>query len=446
MRFSLTPEHHAALLRLAELPSVPPAEIRRLRDRFGETMSRRILAAAALQGKAQEKLGEGVWWVTERALQQATAWQVARVKASWFGREPVRDLCCGIGGDALQLACRGEVTAVDADPETAAMAEANLRHANLSQARSRRDAPASRHGASHSPASGSPASGSPASRSPVGGAAAEAPLQPAGARVICADVMTLEPDPDAALHLDPDRRAGGRASRPDRYQPDWADVWRLIQSSSGAAVKIAPAAQLDDSASAAGHRCWISLSGRVREQTLLLGSVAARAGAPAGGRSAVLCRTDGRWRHYRPNVPLEDAAPVTDQPRAVLVDPDAAIRAAGLTETLACEHQLECLGGPSGFLTGDDFPRGAAAGDEHAAPALAVCGRVLWYGPADDRKLRRQLRRLNVYPEVVKTRGTGHQPEALARRLRDCGERAATLWLGRAGSKVFAAVTERLRR
>ena len=55
--------------------------------------------------------------VRSRRLEQSTAESVACHKAQRFGgRGRVWDFCCGIGGDAIQLAARGEVIAVDRNP------------------------------------------------------------------------------------------------------------------------------------------------------------------------------------------------------------------------------------------------------------------------------------------------------------------------------------------
>ena len=54
-------------------------------------------------------------WVEPTAVEQATAEPVARHKARRFNCPLVVDLCAGIGGDALALAARSDVLAVDSD-------------------------------------------------------------------------------------------------------------------------------------------------------------------------------------------------------------------------------------------------------------------------------------------------------------------------------------------
>ncbi len=123
----------------------------------------------------------------------------------------------------------------------------------------------------------------------------------------------------------------------------------------------------------------------------------------------------------------------------MLVDPDAAIRAAGLTETFARMHACKILGSPSGFLTCDD----SALITPSISP-MVVTGTVIWSGSCDDRKLRKELRSRGVYPAIIKVRGTDHDPAMLAKRYRKCGDEPVTLWIGRTGSGVFAAITRPL--
>ena len=84
-----------------------------------------------LQPAAVAKLGpppSGIWWVTDRSLQQATAEPVAVLKASWIKpfERTIADVCCGIGGDLVRWATDRPAMAVDRDPQMLAMAAANL--------------------------------------------------------------------------------------------------------------------------------------------------------------------------------------------------------------------------------------------------------------------------------------------------------------------------------
>lgn len=371
----------------------------KVRQWVGEEMAAMVMATARLQTKARAKLGDGIWWCTERSLSQATAAQVATMKARWIRSKNVFDLCCGMGSDSSAIArCLETRTAsmvsVDADPMLVAMASENVR------------------------------------------------MNVAGSQVSfrCGDVAACEIPSDSAIHIDPDRRnESGRKTRPDDYSPSWEIVCRIASRSDSAVIKLAPAAELDDEDSA--HRMWISLSGTVREQTLLLGRAIESAATdldvqlPPGGRSAVAVDSSGHvsaWSRAGHGKGQGIAAEWSQKPKAYLIDPDAAIRAAGLTESFAAESGLGLLGGPSGFLTSD----------EPVENGMAMCERVIWTGSCDDRKLRKTLRSLNCFPWRVKTRGVSQNPNLLEKRYRPCGEKPVTLWIGKTAKRQFAALTE----
>ena len=385
----------AALLAASENLQLDARTVAKLRQDFGEPLADQILTSARLQSKARAKLGEGTWWVSERSLQQATAWQVARVKASWFGHDPVDDLCCGIGGDAIQLAKRGSVLAVDSDPTLIPMVAANLDQSHSSY--------------------------------PTG--------------VLCGDVLSLPRTSGAAVHIDPDRRPSQRrSSAPELSQPAWQNVEKLVNQTHAAIVKLAPAAEPTAETIDHWHRCWISLAGSVREQSLICGQAVDRSGQCHGGRSALVIKADGRHRWFTAETQTSDGqrcGDVADRPLAWMIDPDAAIRAAGLTEAYANQHGLKVLGKASGFLTAEDPPP-----LDDSATATAVVGRVIWSGSCDDRKLRRELRARNVHPAVIKCRGTEHDPATLCKRYRSCGAQPVTLWIGRAAGRVVVAMTD----
>lgn len=401
-----------------------------IRTQIGPELAGFITTVANLQTKAKLKLQapdepQRIWWGTEKSFQQATPWQVARLKSKWFANRPVFDLCCGNGGDALQLKNRGPVVAVDSDPLIAELVAANLSVEHVD------------HNLGVEPSADF--------QEPK--ADADPSSQPAlTSQVICSDVMNLHLPASSWINIDPDRRpdtkntntqplqAGAkRISNPDHYQPCWQSVVELVLNSSGACIKLAPAANPDVTQLADSHRCWISLSGSVREQTLLYGGVLANSELPASGRSAVALKSDGssHWFIASPEM-VTQRAPITDKPQNWLVDPDAAIRAAGLTDAYAVSQQLSVLGRASGFLTGEKPP---------TPEKVSISAEVLWSGSCDDRKLRRELRQRDFYPEVIKVRGTDHSPEKLTRKYRKCGQIPICLWIGRGKERVYAAFT-----
>ena len=90
-------------------------------DRFRKLAAPAAVAAAIrltpARAKARVKFERGErMWVEPKGVEQATSEPVARHKAARFTCPLVVDLCAGIGGDALALAARSDVLAVDLDP------------------------------------------------------------------------------------------------------------------------------------------------------------------------------------------------------------------------------------------------------------------------------------------------------------------------------------------
>jgi hypothetical protein len=137
---------HEALELLASLPAYSPKDnvvqsVGRLRERgVSEDMTRVVLKQRRLRAQAAPKFGEFAtrMFFTDAGLQQATRLGVAALHANRLrslGTPRVGDLGCGIGGDALAIAGLGlDVTAIDRDDATAAIAAHNLAPFDLARA------------------------------------------------------------------------------------------------------------------------------------------------------------------------------------------------------------------------------------------------------------------------------------------------------------------------
>ncbi len=379
-----------------------------------------ILSIAGLQSRAAEKFGPGVWMATEKSIAQATVRVVARYKAALFGPGVVYDLCSGIGGDAMELGRRGPTVAIDCDPQIAAMAGANLSLDALD-----RDA------LDHDPT-------------------------PGNAVAICADATGREIPQEAAIHVDPDRRPGGksRVVQPASYQPSIEDVARLIDGGRHAIVKLAPAAQLERDCGAGlvhrliseNHRQWISLDGSVREQALLCGNCIDAAGVTPGGRSAVRLWADGRRERFSIDageasglVELDRSLSAVSEVPLYLIDVDPAVRAAGLSSSIATARGWVSLGGPSGFFGCGELP---------SDQSLSQVFETIWSGPADLKRIKRWVRDNSLWVETVKVRGTGQDPAVWTKGLRSgiprTGASVVVCFLGRwSGGTTYAALGRR---
>src|SRR5205823_8940075 len=100
----------------------------RLTRVYPADLARAALETVLLRRRAAARFSRAdAMYFTREALEQTSGETVARHRAGRFaGLGRVGDFCCGIGGDSIGLAERGEVTAVDLDPLRLAMAAENL--------------------------------------------------------------------------------------------------------------------------------------------------------------------------------------------------------------------------------------------------------------------------------------------------------------------------------
>jgi hypothetical protein len=100
----------------------------RLSKSYPDDLARSALETALLRRRAREKfaLADRMFF-TREALEQSTGELVARHRARRFADFGlVGDFCCGVGGDAIALAGRGPIIAVDRDPLRLRLARLNL--------------------------------------------------------------------------------------------------------------------------------------------------------------------------------------------------------------------------------------------------------------------------------------------------------------------------------
>ncbi|WP_171169811.1 THUMP-like domain-containing protein [Streptomyces sp. I05A-00742] len=202
------------------------------RDHPAELVSA-ALGQARLRQRAAAKFGtEDAYrmYFTPNGVEQATRASVATHRARRFADLGVRrlaDLCCGIGGDAIALARAGvSVLAVDRDPLTCAVAEANAAALGLSDL----------------------------------------------IEVRRADVTEVDTSGYDAVFVDPARRSGrGRIFDPEAYSPPLSWATEAARTAPHAALKIAPGVPHEAIPEDAEAE-WISDGGDVKEAVLWFGT------------------------------------------------------------------------------------------------------------------------------------------------------------------------------
>jgi hypothetical protein len=374
------------------------AQTARLRKTLGAERAHLVLEQVELRKRGLAKFRRaGRMFFTRQGLEQATDQFVAAYKAGRFPQgSPVADLCCGIGGDLVELAGRGPAVGVDRDPVTALLAEANLR--GLSQF----------------------------SRSEIG-------TVPFRNQVRVADVSEVSLDQFAAWHIDPDRRpAGRRTTRPELHEPEPAVIRQLFQAVGDAAVKLAPAAVVPDDWAASAELEWISRDRQCRQLVAWFGHLATE---PGRRRATVLAPPDSQRATAIRTLVGEPGCrlPVAPKIARYVFDPDPAVLAAGLTAAVAAEHGLAAASAAASYLTGDASP-----GD----PALAAF-EVTDVLPLDLKRLRRLIEARGIGRLEIKKRGVPIRPEDLRRRLRLRGPDAAVLLIAPVAGRVTAILARR---
>lgn len=260
------------------------------------------LSQVALRRQAAAKLERAADMLFTRAgLEQATRTRVARWRARRFAEAGVRevwDLGCGIGADAMAFAEAGiRVVAVEADPETAALARHNLEL--------------------------------------VGGG---------DVRVGYAEDARIPAD--AAVFLDPARRtAKGRTWNVADFTPPWDFVSAQLASDRFVAVKLGPGVP-KELIPGAVEASWVSERGDTVEACLW--------NLPAlelGGRRTRAVVLPAGVELTTPAVPRAlDVRPVG----RYLLEPDGAVIRAGLLGEVAPKADLWLLDQHTAYLCSDE--------------------------------------------------------------------------------------------
>jgi hypothetical protein len=366
LSFLLSSEGGALLARLAAV-DVSDASLlhhtARLRREYPPDVVAAALDLSLLRKKGRNKFARsGEMYFTRQALEQTSAEVVSRYRARRFAHYPhVVDLCCGIGGDALALAARAEVLAIDDDPIRVRMAEAN---AGVYGVRDR-------------------------------------------LRAERADVTERSFAEGVASWADPSRRvAERRVFTTDAYRPSLSTLLGLTSTAPGVGIKLSPGVDYAELDALLGERAYeveiISVQGEAREAVLWLGELYA-----ARRRATLLPGEHTLTAH-----PLAERVPVTPVAQ-YLYEPDAAVIRAHLVEHLAVAIGASKVDEQIAYLTADEL----------IETPFATAYRVQAVMPFGLKRINQRLRTLNIGELVIKKRGLSIAPEQFRRRLKYGGGR-----------------------
>lgn len=363
------PAAAAALDRLRGADTTKLDVVTSLRRDFSAARAHLLLQQAELRRRGAKKFHQAAsMFFTEQGLEQASDETIAAYKAERFpAAAHLMDCCCGIGGDLMALARRGYARGMDLDPACARFAAINCG------------------------------------------------VLGAPARVDCKDAAEADLANGDAWHIDPDRRPGGRRTSSVLHSfPSVEAIDGLLKRCGNAAIKLAPAADAPRQWAAAGEREWISRDGECKQQVVWLGGLARH----AGRRFATILRSGRRRTVVQADRPKVEAAESIGR---FIYDPDAALLAARLTDSLASELTLRLVDASSSYLTGD------ALVSDLALAAFEVM-EVL---PFQVRRLRELQRQRGLGPLEIKKRGVKLDSEALRKELDHADGPGATLLVTR---------------
>jgi hypothetical protein len=265
-------------------------------------------------------------------------------------------------------------------------------------------------------------------------------------RVLVTDAAQFSVSDISAWHLDPDRRPSGvRTTHVEWHEPGPAGIAHLRNQCPNGAIKLAPAATVDDSRDgradrstvipwAEGELEWISRKRQCRQLVVWFGSLA----QTSGERRATLLTNERSAADENlvvasfaglPGVELR----VAHQIGRFILEPDPSVLAANLQGALAGENGLQAVAAGVGYLTADE-PRGSP---------LLVTFEVLDVMPYRPRSVKSWLRSRGMGRLEVKKRGVDLDPARVQRDLHVPGDNAATILLCRMRGKATAILARR---
>ncbi|MEO1973857.1 MAG: hypothetical protein ABGX07_20000, partial [Pirellulaceae bacterium] len=286
--------------RWLEDPAPSEKMLRRMQRELSDWQIQLILALRETRPRITRKFPFEKLLATPVALEQASDFALATYKARRFKNHPALDMCSGMGGDLIALARRGEACGVESDPLLAEIASYNA---------------------------------SLASEKPV---------------LVRQESCLQTPLNGEWIHIDPDRRPdASRVVEVSYCEPGWDDVLQLMNKTPAGVVKVAPAAEFEQSG-AEWEREWVERSGQCRQQLVWWGEAV---GSP-GRRIATIVNDEGiavgQWQQKAITVCRQ----VHDTIGDFLFEPSPAVLAADLVDDITVGLGLGRIAPGAVYLTG----------------------------------------------------------------------------------------------
>ncbi len=371
-----------------------------LRKDTSATRSALVMEQAQLRIRGKTKFSRaGKMFFTRRGLEQASGKRLAAYKATRFADLSfVGDLCCGIGGDLIELARRADknkrkdstgspskTVGIDLDDLTCLFARHNL----------------------------------------------QAYSQDANnAQVECVDFGKFDMSRLDGLHVDPDRRKNQRTVHGNRFSPNLEDVFSRAGDKCSLSVKVAPATPWANYFPAGIQREWIGDHRECKQQVLWLGPATDK----PGHRTATRVNKNGTFNQISVNeADLDQTVEVFDSVLDFIYEPHPTVLAAKLTDFVAQKNGLRRFTSSIAYLTGE----------QSVDDPLLTRFEVLETLKLSLRQTHKLLQRLDVGEIEVKKRGIETVTATQFSRLKLDGPNFATVFLTRLGKTRIAIIAKR---
>ncbi|MDP6046234.1 MAG: class I SAM-dependent methyltransferase [Phycisphaerae bacterium] len=376
-----------------DLPDDPLGAQTRLRKKYSYDEAcaighMRELRKRSVAGAKFSRELAGKMLLSDELLQQCSSLRLANYVgrrmaeiARGVGRSEVMDLCCGLGGDAIGLASAGlNVLGYDISPQAIVCSEHNAGVAGMGDRTT----------------------------------------------FTAADVTKLDIPSDAIVHIDPDRRSGGRrVVGLSELRPGEEFLRRLAENTAGGAMKLSAAmdfSELDDWSNVRLE--YVSEDGVCKQLVVWWSPDSADTGRTA---TAVW----GDMNDPQSESIASDAPPAPfGEVGPWLIEPGPEVIAAHAVDALAARDNL--WRAYPGML----WMFGSEPVDSHLCRSYEIIETV----SGREREIRIALKKLGAGLVEIKSRGVSINTDALQRRLRGKGDKPLVVLWTRMGDKQKAFI------